>query len=461
MRAATAEATTPETSLPDWIASAAAAAPGPDGLAARPGAGRGGPAPPPPPATGPEWLAARRQAGLAAFATAGFPTRRDEDWKYTDLKLVTRRSFAAAELGPPAVPGIEGLDGPMLVFVNGICVDRAGLPAGAAVHSLAEAIAAGHPACRELLGTVADPARHRFAALATALFRDGVLLDLPPGLVLEAPLRLVFMDGGAHGPALACPRVLVRAGADSHAAIIEHYLAAPGESLSLAVTELALDAGARIEHYRLQEASPEAFHLGVLAARLGRDAELVSHNLSVGGRIARLDLDAHLAGPGSRVEMNGLYAVRERQHVDSHTRVDHAVPRTTSDQLYRGVLAGKSRAVFNGKAIVHPGAAGTDARQSNANLLLSPGAEVDTKPELEIYADDVKCAHGATTGQLDANALFYLRSRGVDEHTARSLLTFAFADTVLARMALKPLRRHAERCVVGQLPDAELIREFT
>jgi Fe-S cluster assembly protein SufD len=423
--------------LPDWIEAAAAAV-----------------------KPGPDWLANRRAAGLEAFAGAGFPTRRDEDWKYTDLKLVSRRSFTPGAAFPVDVPGIDGFDCPALVFVNGRLSRTLGLPQGASVVSLSQAIADGHPACRALLGEIADPGRHRFAALATALFADGVLVELAAGVELPAPLRLVFVAGGDH-PALACPRVLVHAGPNSRATIIEHYVAGSGEALSLAVTEVALEAGARLDHYRLQEESAEAFHLGVLAARLERDATLVSHNLAVGARIARLDLDVNLAGPGARVEMNGLYVTRDRQHADSHTRVDHAVPRTTSDELYRGVIGDRSRAVFNGKAIVHPGAAGTDARQSNANLLLSPHAQVDTKPELEIYADDVKCAHGATTGQLDAAALFYLRSRGLDEATAKSLLTFAFADTVLARMALAPLRRHAEQLVVGRLPDADLIREFT
>jgi Fe-S cluster assembly protein SufD len=437
MSTATAARPTPASTLPAWIEAAAAAA------------------------VGPAWLAERRRDGLEAFAAAGFPGRREEDWKYTDLKLVARRSFALDAAPDVAAPEIEGLDCPAIVFLNERLIETRGLPSGAAVLPLAQAVAAGHPACRDLLGRIAKPERHRFAALGTALFSDGVLVDLAPGTALDAPLRIVFLAGGEPGPGLACPRVLVRAGANSRATIIEHYGAAPGESLSLAVTELAVGPGSHIEHYRLQEASGEAFHLGVLAARLERDATLVSHNLSVGGRIARLDLDVELAAPGARVDMNGLYVVRDRQHADSHTRVDHAVPRTTSDELYRGVLTGKSRAVFNGKAIVHPGAAGTDARQSNANLLLSPEAEVDTKPELEIYADDVKCAHGATTGQLDVAALFYLRSRGIDEGTAKSLLTFAFADTVLARMALLPLRRHAEQLVVGRLPDADRIREFT
>ena len=412
-------------------------------------------------AVGPDWLQQRREEALAAFGAVGFPTRRDEDWKYTDLKLVTRRSFGNVVAAVPATPEIEELDCPTLVFFNGRLASAHALPEGMGVMPLGAAVAADHPACRELLGTIADPARHRFAALSTALFQDGAVVDLAAGLELQQPVRLVFLAGGGDTPALDCPRVLVRAGANSRATLIEHYGSAAGESLSLAVTEVALESGAHIEHYRLQESGAGAFHLGVLAARIGRDATLVSHNLAVGGRIARLDLDAALVEPGAHIEMNGLYVARDRQHIDNHTRVDHAVPRTSSDELYRGVLNGKSHAVFNGKAIVRPGAAGTDAQQSNANLLLSAEAEVDTKPELEIYADEVKCSHGATTGQLDTNALFYLRSRGLDEETARSLLTFAFADMVLARMPLVPLRRHAEQLVVGRLPDAERIREFT
>lgn len=436
MSTATAQRAAPAPALPDWIIAATAA----DG--------------------GPGWLAGLRGEGLEAYAAAGLPGRRDEDWKYTDLKLLARRSFSADSTAEFEAPELAGLDGPVLVFVNGRLTETRGLPAGAAVVPLAQAIAAGHPACQALLGRIARLERHRFAALATALFTDGVLLDLAENLELDTPVRLVFLAGGDQ-PALACPRVLVRAGANSRATVIEHYAPAAGEALSLAVTEIALAPGAMLQHYRLQEEADEAFHLGVLAARLDRDATLVSHNLSVGSRIARFDLDVELSAPGARVEMNGLYVARDRQHTDSHTRVDHAAPRTTSDELYRGVLSGKSRAVFNGKAVVHPGAFGTDAVQANANLLLSPQAEVDTKPELEIYADDVKCAHGATTGQLDTAALFYLRSRGIDESTARTLLTFAFADTVLARMGVAALRRHAEELVVGRLPEADRIREFT
>jgi len=441
MSRATARSDGPSAGLPDWIPGAAAAAP-----------------------DGPEWLRERRAAALEAFSQAGFPGRRDEDWKYTSLRNVERRSFAApaaAQPVPGSAPRIEGLGGATLVFVNGRLVSAEGLPTRATVCSLAEAVVAGNPACEPLLGRLADPRRHRFAGLGLATFADGALIDLPAGCELEEPVRLVFVSDGARQAALCVPRVLVRAGAGSRATIVEHYAGGSGEALACATTEIELARGARVEHYRLQDEASEAYHLGVLAARIGNDARLVSHNVSVGGRIGRLDLDVSLVGPGAEVVMNGLYLARDRQHIDNHTSVDHAVPHTTSDQVYRGVLTGRGRAVFNGRALVRQGADGTDARQANANLLLSPEAEVDTKPELEIYADDVKCSHGATTGQLDEGALFYLRSRGLDEETARTLLTFAFADVVLARMDLEPLRRHAEALIVGRLPDSDTLREFT
>ncbi len=441
MSSATAGNSAAAAALPDWIEEATAV-----------------------PAESAPWLTERRAEALDAFRAAGFPTRRDEAWKYTSLRNVERRGFTAPSVPqavPGSVPGIDGLDGAALVFVNGRLVSADGLPTRATACSLAEAVAAGHPACEPLLGRLADPRRHRFAALGLACFTDGALLDIPADCELDEPVRLVFIADGARQAAFSAPRVLIRAGANSRATVVEHYAGGSGEALACATTEIALAPGAAVDHYRLQEEAAEAFHLGVLAARLESDARLISHNISVGGRIARLDLDATLAGQGAEVVMNGVYLARDRQHVDNHTSVDHAVPHTRSDQIYRGVLDGRGRAVFNGRALVRQGAAGTDAQQANANLLLSDQAEVDTKPELEIYADDVKCSHGATTGQLDETALFYLRSRGVDEATARTLLTFAFCDVVLARMGLEPVRRHAERIAVGRLPDSDTLRQFT
>ena len=204
-----------------------------------------------------------------------------------------------------------------------------------------------------------------------------------------------------------------------------------------------------------------ASHVGNLNVMHNKNSRLESHSIALGGALVRNDIHSQLAAEGAEIIMNGLYMTKDKQHVDNHTRVDHMKPRTYSTENYRGVLNGKSRAVFNGKVVVHPQAQKIDAQQSNANLLLSDDAEIDTKPELEIYADDVKCSHGATVGQLDKNMLFYLRSRGIDEDTARSLLTYAFADEVISKIDLQPIRNRLEYLVVGRLPDATLIREFT
>ena len=229
-----------------------------------------------------------------------------------------------------------------------------------------------------------------------------------------------------------------------------------------AVTEVCVIIfNAILKHYKIQQESLNAYHIGNLNVMQGKNSKLESHSISLGGALVRNDIHGQLAAEGAEIIMNGLYMTGDKQHVDNHTRVDHLKPRTLSTENYRGVLNGKSRAVFNGKVIVHKDAQKIEAHQNNANLLLSDDAEIDTKPELEIYADDVKCTHGATVGQLDQNMLFYLRSRAIDEETARSLLTYAFADELISNINFAPIRNRLERLVIGQLPDAALIREFT
>ncbi len=243
-------------------------------------------------------------------------------------------------------------------------------------------------------------------------------------------------------------------------ACVKHFVG-EGETRNLtnAVTELELAEGSRVDHYRLQEESRACFHVGSMHARVERDACFVSHNLQLGAAMGRVDIDVELSEPGAQVTLNGIYFVDGRRHVDNHTRVDHFAPYTASDENYRGIVDERGRAVFNGKAVVHQDAQKIEAHQSNRNLLLSEQAEVDTKPELEIYADDVKCSHGATVGQLDANALFYLRSRGIDQKVARGLLTFAFAETVASRIALSPVRRRVESRIARSIPEVHLTRE--
>jgi Fe-S cluster assembly protein SufD len=419
--------------------------------------------------TGPgsDGAAALRERGFAAFEAAGLPTSRLEDWKYTSLRTLSRQDFRLP--GPVGAPrpddlealAVRGLEGPRVVFINGhLAPELSDLDSGQGLRivPLSAALAEpGHPAL-EIVGTLADPDIHAMTALNQAFLGGGVYIGVARGAVPEQPLCLMFLSCDGGDPVAAHPRVVVDATAGSELVLIEHYggLGA-ARNLTNVVTELSLGQGARVQHYRLQEETAAAFHIGGLHARLDRDARLSSHNLHFGAALARLDVGVSLAAPGAEVILNGLYLVDGKRHVDNHTRVDHLAPETRSDEMYRGVVDAKGRAVFNGKAIVHPDAQKIEAHQSNRNLLLSQEAEVDTKPELEIYADDVKCSHGATVGQLDRSALFYLLSRGISEEVARAMLTFAFAEAVAMRIPLSAVRRRIEERIAGALPDAGMI----
>ena len=249
--------------------------------------------------------------------------------------------------------------------------------------------------------------------------------------------------------------------ANTEATLIENYIGLDDANyFTNTVTEVSLADGANLQHYKVQQESLNSTHIGNLNVMQQKDSRLISHSISLGGSLVRNDIHSQLAAEGASVVLNGLYMTKGKQHIDNHTRVDHLKPNTHSEENYRGVMNDNSRAVFNGKVIVHPQAQKIEAHQHNANLLLSDNAEIDTKPELEIYADDVKCSHGATVGQLDQDMLFYLRTRAIDEETAKSLLTFAFVEEVISKITLAPLRERLEHLVVGQLPDANLIREF-
>ena len=278
---------------------------------------------------------------------------------------------------------------------------------------------------------------------------------------MDKPLSLVFVAAKQAQSAAIHTRNLIVMGKQSQATIIEHYLGLDdARYLSNTVTEVITNDSARLTHYKLQQESLQGFHVGYLSARQERDSRIESHSISLGGDIVRNDIDVELSAPGAHLSLNGLYMAGGNQHIDNHTLVHHAKPHTGSEENYRGVLNDRARGVFNGKVVVHKQAQKTVAQQANANLLLSDDAEIDTKPELEIYADDVKCSHGATIGRLDESMLFYLRARAIEEDTARSLLTFAFADEVIKRIRLAPIRARLEHMVLGKLPDAGLIREF-
>lgn len=418
----------------------------------------------------PAWLQAGRDAALAAFRASGFPTLRQEEWKYTDVRPIASRRFRRARVPGSADALIEaqrlGADAACeLVFIDGRCAAQqppSQVP-GARVQPLSAALAETPAFLEAHLTRYADIRRNGFVALNTALIGDGAVVHVADDTTVESPIHLLFASGtDARSAVAAYPRNLIVLGRGARATVIENYAGPDGcEYLTDSVTEIVLGPGAVLQYYRLQQEGAGGFHVGGTVARLDRDSRLVSHSLSLGAALSRGDLEVQLAGEGAAAVLNGLYVCGGRQHVDNHVRVDHLKPRTTSEETYRGVLDGSARAVFNGKVVVHKGAVKTDARQSNANLLLSDTAEVDTKPEFEIYADDVKCSHGATVGRLDPDMLFYLRSRAVPEQVARDLLVYAFAEDLIRRLDVKTIRERIERVVAGRLPGAALLAEFT
>lgn len=420
-----------------------------------------------------DWLTGLRQSGARQLERAGLPGAPWEQWKYTSLRALERRSFEPA-LAPAPVTARDveastfALGGHRLVFVNGCFaptlsggLDR--LPGGARVSALAEAWGRDRALLQSHLGQIAPNDFNGFSAMNTAFLADGALVHLASGTVLEEPVHLLFLSTPEAKAVVSNPRVLVVAEANSQATVVEHYaaLGAAG-NFTNAVSELVLGQGARIAHYKIQEESRTGLHVAGIHARQARDSQLVSHNVNLGGQWVRNDLRVCLEGQGAETVLNGLYVVDARQHVDNHTTIEHVAPHTRSEEDYKGVVTGAGRAVFNGKVVVHRDAQKIEAHQSNPNLLLSAKGEVDTKPELQIFADDVKCSHGATVGQLDAQALFYLRSRGLDEATAIGVLTFGFAEAAIARLGFRAMRSHLEQLLIERLPAAQAVaKEMT
>ena len=377
------------------------------------------------------WLRALRADAWQRFEAQGLPGRRDEDWKYTRLAALERAQPQAAPV-PQVLPG--GLPpGTRLVFAGGRLVPAwSKLPtaAGVTVLGLAEALAADGEALRERLRRADAPAR-AFAALNDALFEDGLWLRLAPGARLDGPLHVVHLGGA--GDASAHLRLLFDLGEQAQAQVVEHYLGVGTHAYHVNVLAQAnLAPGSRLSHVKLLAEGPAGIHIGDLRVRVGRDARFESHLLAVGGGLLRQDLDVDLGEPGAECDLRGLTTAGTGEHVDFHTRIEHRAAHCQSRETYKALAGGNGRAVFNGRVHVHPGADKTDSGMTCANLLLSDRAEVDAKPELEIYADDVKCSHGATVGQLDEAQLFYLRARGIDLAAARALLMTAFARDALA-----------------------------
>jgi Fe-S cluster assembly protein SufD len=328
------------------------------------------------------------------------------------------------------------------------------LPRGVRILSL-EAVLASEPALVEpYLGRKSAGHPSAFTALNTAFLQDGIVVLIAPGVVLERPIEIVFASAAAGGGSVSHPRLLIVAGEGSQATVLERYTG-KGPAFTNAVSEVWLDANAVVDHYKLQEEPAEAFHIASLFVHIGRSGNFSSHSLTFGGGLVRNEVIATLDGEGIDCTLNGLYLGRDKQLVDNHTTIDHAMPHCGSHEVYKGILAEHSRAVFNGKIIVRPDAQKTDAKQTNKALLLSDDANVNTKPELEIFANDVKCTHGAAIGQLDEAAMFYLRSRGLGVAESRAMLVHAFAGDILNRVKIAPVREYLEGALTARLPHVD------
>jgi Fe-S cluster assembly protein SufD len=410
----------------------------------------------------------RREESFARFEAQGFPGPKAEAWKYTQLAPLAKLEFRLPE--PVEIdradiaPFLVDDAATTLVFVNGVMAaglsDGLSAESGATVTSLDRALEGGAADCLDLLSEPEDDERG-LSALNGALAAGGCLIRLAAGATLPGPVQLLFVSVGQEQATLISPRNLVVLGDGARLDLIENHVAlGGGRNLTNLVNRVVLGRGAQLRHDRLQQGDTAGSLIGRTTYRIAADARLTQSLATFGGGLVRNETVALVEGSGIELQLNGLYLTRDRQHVDNTIRVDHASPGSVSDQFYKGVLDGQSHAVFAGKIVVRRDAQKTNAYQANNNLLLSPDVEIDTKPELEIFADDVKCSHGATSGELDERELFYLRSRGLDPATARSMLTFAFAGEVLERFAHPAIAAQARRELLHWLPGGAQLGEL-
>ncbi len=416
------------------------------------------------------WLAPVRRKAMDRFGALGFPTTRHEDWRYTNVSAITGSVFephagAAGCLAPEDVATLrlEGVETSLLVFVNGLFAPNlsaaSAMPDGVRIGSLADAMRTDHTLVEQHLTRHATFADRAFPALNTAFIEDGAFIHVPRGVVVETPIHLLFVTTSADRAIVTHPRVLVIAEAQSGVTLIEDYAGlGRGAYFTNAVTEIVAGEDATVEHYKIEQEGAEAFHVAARQVHQSRGSRVSSHTVTFGGALVRNDISATLDGENCDCELNGLYVLNGSRHADNHLCVDHAKPHCESHQRFKGVLDDRSHGVFTGRIIVREDAQKTDAKQTNQSLLLSPAASVDTRPQLEILADDVKCTHGATVGQLDDKALFYLRSRGLDEQAARSLMIYAFASERLSEIRIEPLRRRLQGVLVDLLPHGGMLR---
>jgi Fe-S cluster assembly protein SufD len=411
-------------------------------------------------------LRAWREASFERFRTLGFPGPKAEAWKYTSLRPIARERFALpapvdidrAALAPYLLQEPDAL---RLVFLNGVLAshlsDDVSAVSDGSVQSFAAALEGGSAADLD----ESDEERS-FTALNAALASDGGIIRVAENARLPGPVQLLFVSLGQDQPAIVSPRNLIELGAGARLDLVEtHLMIGSSRPLTNLVNRVIVGRGAELNHDRLQVGDPAGQFIGKTFYQVSADVRLTQTLATLGGAMVRNEVEAVLEGSGIALQLNGLYLTRGRQHVDNAIQVEHAAPNSTSDQFYKGVLDERGRAVFAGRILVQRVAQKTNAYQNDANLLLSPDAEIDTKPELEIFADDVKCSHGATAGELDERELFYLRSRGLDPAMARSLLTFAFADEVVERFSNPEAARHAKREVLRWLPGGPSLEDLS
>lgn len=411
----------------------------------------------------PAWLRTAREAAFAEFERVGFPTVREEDWKYTSTAPIARATFKPSFGSAPALNGevrkfaFEESRDSQLVFVNGVfqpeSSSTANLPAGVVVANMADVVA--QPQYESLLRSHFQSGHETngFVALNAALFVGGAFVLIPHGVEVKVPIHLLFVSQATNGDATASfPRVHVVAQENSSATIVESYFGATERRyFTNTVVDLTVKSGARINHYRIQRESADAFHIAKTTATTECDATYETTSINLGGLLSRHDVAVTFKEQGSQCAVDGLYLIGSEQHSDTHSVIDHREAHCTSRQLYKGVLDGKSHAVFNGKVYVRHGAQQTDAQQTNKNLLLSEEARVDTKPQLEIFADDVKCTHGAAVGQLNDDELFYLESRGINPGLARNMLTYGFAEEVIEKIKIASIKKELDQGVMSRL----------
>ena len=412
----------------------------------------------------PKWLLPVRKAGLAGFAELGFPKLSDEDWRFTNVAPIAQLPFQLAR--EAVVNGAESklidesafakLSGHRLVFMNGFFSAKLSsikpVSSGVRIENLSAALAKDSALVEKHLGKYAHTANNTFAALNQAFFTDGAFIFVPAGVEVAEPVQLIYISSAKQNGEVILPRNLIIAEAHSKLTVLESYISTGNVAyFTNAVTEILAGGSAVVEHIKLQDEAADAFHIATIAGEFGRASNVTVHSFALGAKLSRTNIRTKLAGEGLECILNGLYLTKDEQLADHHMIVEHAQPHCASHEYFNGILDDKSKGVFHGRIYVHPIAQKTDAKQTNKNLLLSDDATADTKPQLEIYADDVKCTHGATIGQLNDESIFYLRSRGIGTDTARQMLIHAFAGEIIERIKCEPAREVIDTLVWDRL----------